>query len=110
MAALNAPIVYLPRTGGKAFGLRADLLPQVLEVWLRAADEGKIRPSQQHIVAAAQILIRGLARIGIVALVDEATGYQEKIGCGYIFRLHCCLARAKVMPHEHQKPNPILSV
>ena len=32
--------------------------------------------SQLHIAAQA-ILIRGLATIGVIALVDEATGYQE---------------------------------
>jgi hypothetical protein len=32
---------------------------------------------QEHIVAQCQILARGLMRIGIIALVDEATGYQK---------------------------------
>ena len=34
-------------------------------------------PSQQHIAYRAEILMRGLAHVGIVALVDEATGYLE---------------------------------
>ena len=31
---------------------------------------------QEHIGASADILMRGLAHVGIIALVDEATGYQ----------------------------------
>lgn len=35
-------------------------------------------PYQQRVVAdRAEILVRGLARVAILALVDEATGYQE---------------------------------
>jgi len=33
--------------------------------------------SQRHIAERAEILIRGLATVGIIALVDEATGYEE---------------------------------
>jgi hypothetical protein len=33
--------------------------------------------AQKHIAAKARLLIRGLAETGIIALVDEATGYQE---------------------------------
>ena len=40
-------------------------------------DRGKSLPSQQHIAYRAEILNRGLAHVGIVTLVDEATGYQE---------------------------------
>ena len=34
-------------------------------------------PSQQHIAYRAEILMRGLAHVGIVARVDEANGYLE---------------------------------
>jgi len=32
---------------------------------------------QKHIAAQAEIIMRGLATVGIIALVDEATGYQD---------------------------------
>lgn len=32
---------------------------------------------QEHIAHQAEILVRGFARVGIIALVDEATGYQK---------------------------------
>jgi hypothetical protein len=46
-------------------------------VYLKARDAGKLQKQQEHIAMAAEILIRALAHVGIIALVDEATGYQE---------------------------------
>jgi hypothetical protein len=76
-ASLSTPIEYQPLHGGRtAFGIEASSLPEICEVWLKAQDADALRPSQGHIAARAAILMRGLAKVGIVALVDEATGYQ----------------------------------
>ena len=63
--------------GRRGYGYRAELLPQVCAVYLEARDAGALLPSQRHIAERAEILIRGLATVGIIALVDEATGYQR---------------------------------
>lgn len=61
----------------RANGYRAEVLPQLCEAWLAArADEG-LAKSQVPTARAAEIIVRGLARVGIIALVDEATGYQD---------------------------------
>lgn len=74
----TTPIKFsIPRGGPQAIGYDARLLPQVCEVYLRAREAGVLLPSQQHIAERAEILIRGLATVGIIGLVDEATGYQE---------------------------------
>ena len=36
-----------------------------------------LRPGQERLVATAESIIRACAKIGIIALVDEATGYQQ---------------------------------
>ena len=65
-------------TGGTvATGYRATLLPEVCDVFLAARQAGALHPTQRHIAERAEILIRGLAQVGIIALVDEATGYQR---------------------------------
>lgn len=76
MACLSSPIEFKPLHGGRsAFGHDAALLPQICEVILDAEKAGALkRPLQAKI---ADILLRGFARVGIIALVDEATGYQE---------------------------------
>ncbi|MDO8369518.1 MAG: P63C domain-containing protein [Candidatus Nitrotoga sp.] len=57
-------------------GYDAKILPKVCEVWLRAKDKGALQDSQLVKAKKAEILMRGLAYIGIIALVDEVTGYQ----------------------------------
>ena len=74
----STPILFqAPSRGPVAYGHRAELLPQVCEVYLKARDADALLPSQEHIAERAEILIRGLATVGIIALVDEATGYQD---------------------------------
>jgi hypothetical protein len=73
----SSQIVFRSKNGQKAFGYPAELLPKVCDVFLDAEEAGVLLPSQKHIAQQARILIRGLAHVGIIALVDEATGYQE---------------------------------
>jgi len=74
---LRSPISYRTPTGAKALGYPAQILPEVCEVYLEARTAGVLLKSQERAAIASEILIRGLARVGIIALVDEATGYQE---------------------------------
>ncbi len=77
--ALTQPILYQGKSGGRAaYGVNAILLPRICNVWLKARDAGVLKPSQEHMAIMADILIRGLAEVGIIALVDEATGYQAE--------------------------------
>ena len=55
---------------------RAELLPEVCNVYLSAREARALLPSQRHIAVQAEVLVRGLAITGIIALVDEATQYQ----------------------------------
>ena len=77
--ALSQPIVYHSRYGkAEREGILATLLPEICNVWLSARRAEKLMgPPQEHIARSAEILLAGLANVGIVALVDEATGYQE---------------------------------
>jgi hypothetical protein len=74
---ISSPIVFLTPTGGKAYGYEATVLVDLCEAVLAAREAGKLQEQQKRIAQRCEILMRGLARIGIVALVDEATGYQE---------------------------------
>ena len=49
----------------------------ICDVWLKAREAGKLSGAQLAIAQRSEILMRGLAHVGIVALVDEATGYQH---------------------------------
>ena len=73
----SRPIRFRTPSGANASGYRADLLPDVCEIYLKAREAGVLPHNQQHVAQHAEILIRGLANVGIIALVDEATGYQN---------------------------------
>ena len=73
----SSQLEFKPIKGARAYGYAADLLPQMLDVFLDAEEAGVLTAMQKHIALRAKVLIRGLARVGISALVDEATGYQE---------------------------------
>jgi len=70
------PIIYLSGER-EVTGFDASVLPAVCDIWLRARDAGKLQKQQLDKALKADILMRGLAHIGVIALVDEATGYQE---------------------------------
>lgn len=72
----SAQIEFRTIRGARAFGYAADLLPKVCGVFLDAKAAGALAKNQGHIADHALMLIRGFASVGIIALVDEATGFQ----------------------------------
>jgi hypothetical protein len=79
LARLISPVQYQPRHGGRtAYGYEASLLPKICEVLIDADRAGKLKSNQKHLAQKADLLIRGFAHVGIIALVDEATGYQAE--------------------------------
>ena len=78
MPALKSPILFKnPVGGGNAYGYPAPLLVDVCNAVLSARDAGVLAKAHHGVARHAELLIRGLATVGIIALVDEATGYQE---------------------------------
>lgn len=73
---LDNPIRFVI-SGGIAHGYPATLLVDLCNAVLAAREAGTLQRHQIHIAQRCETLIRGLATIGIIALVDEATGYQE---------------------------------
>lgn len=71
------PMIFRAPGGGRAFGYRAETLPKVCDVYLQAREDGVLLKSQEPFAKACELLMRGLAHVGIIALVDEATGYQD---------------------------------
>lgn len=77
LADSTTPIVFQTPSGGKAYGYRAETLPRVCEVYLRAREAGVLLKTQLKFAAACELIVRGLAHVGIIALIDEATGFQD---------------------------------
>jgi hypothetical protein len=72
------PIPYVTPEGGLATtGIRATVLPKICEVWIDADRAGVLGHRQELIAAKADVLFRGFAHVGLIALIDEATGFQD---------------------------------
>lgn len=75
----SEPISFrLPNGASVANGYPAELLPDVCSVWIKAHHAGALTPAQIRTAEAASIIVQALAKVGIVALVDEATGFQQE--------------------------------
>lgn len=72
------PVEYISPEGQRAMGIRAEAIPEFCKVWLRARSAGVLRHNQEHFATKADVIIQGMATVGIVALIDEATGYQDQ--------------------------------
>lgn len=79
IARVSSPIEFRPKAAGRtAFGYEATVLADFCDLLLEARKrKGFLSTKGQEIAARCEILVRGFARVGIIALVDEVTGYQE---------------------------------
>lgn len=73
----NIVLKYRTEKGSAAHGVKAEIIPRICDVFLDAEKEGKLGTRQKQIAQQSMLLMRALAHVGIVALVDEATGYQK---------------------------------
>lgn len=67
-----------PHGGGSVTGYNAEILPEICDAVLSARQAGALQKQQLHIAQQCEELVRSFAKVGIVALVDEATGYQAE--------------------------------
>lgn len=58
-------------------GYEATLLLDICDAYLRARLDGELHESQEHLARQAEIITRACAKVGIIALIDEATGFQK---------------------------------
>ena len=77
-ASAESPIEFQPPGGGRtAYAYNAEVLVDLCECILDAYEKKLLSKQQERIARRAYILVRGLTRLGVIGLVDEATGYQE---------------------------------
>lgn len=75
---LQNPIKFkYPSSNVVGMAYPATILADICDAILGARKEGTLLKQQSHIADKAEILIRGFARVGIVAIIDEITGFQR---------------------------------
>ena len=66
----------IPGTQYLGNGYDAILLLDICDAYLRAREAGALAPNQHDLAKQAEVITRACAKVGIIALIDEATGYQ----------------------------------
>ena len=61
----------------KINGYEATILIDICDAFLQARKEINLSARQKVIADQCEILVRSFAKIGLIALIDEATGYQD---------------------------------
>jgi len=74
---IEKPIQFKTPAGMVANAYDAQILADICEAVLKARESSKLQKQQLHIAHQCEVLMRGFARVGIIALVDEITGYQK---------------------------------
>lgn len=75
---LTNTITYTSTSGTTAVGIRAEIIPKICDVWIRAKNGGALHTEKRQAVAEkAYVMLSAFAEVGITALIDEATGYAK---------------------------------
>lgn len=72
---LDNPIVFKGLISDLGHGYDCTVLIDVCDAIIDAAKNKKLAPGQEGLAIQAEIIIRASAKLGIVALVDDATGF-----------------------------------
>lgn len=70
-------VTYRGINGQKLKGYDATLLPETCKVYVQAEEDGVLQSGQLKICKICKVMLYGLATVGIISLVDDATGYVE---------------------------------
>ncbi|MBL7690847.1 MAG: hypothetical protein JNM41_04580 [Flavipsychrobacter sp.] len=73
---LSNPIVYENKQGVITEGMEAELLADICDIYVKAGEKGALKTNPE-IAQNAYKMILAFSKLGIRALVDEATGYQK---------------------------------
>lgn len=76
LAGPNSQVEFILPSGTKAIGRDADWFVSLCRAYVDAGLSGGLRANQMHLARQASMVVAACAKVGIAALIDEATGYQ----------------------------------
>lgn len=105
-ARIRSPIKFKQPGGGRdTYGFEATILADICDVVLLARKNGVLQQQQMHIADQCEILVRGFARVGIIALIDEATGYQRDRAKDALSKILEAYVAKELQPWVHTFPS-----
>ena len=100
-------IKYINISKKETTGYKATVIPLLCDLYLEARDKGVLTKSQLPLAMASEILLRSFAKVGIIALVDEATGFQyERDQDSGIYKSTKSKQKATMVKGEPAPPTP----
>lgn len=89
VSTLGTVVEFATPNGAVAKGIEATAIPDLLQLYIAALEAGTLHAQQVPVAMRAAKMLGALAKIGIIALVDEATGFQaqrEAAALSFAFR------------------------
>ncbi|WP_454844835.1 P63C domain-containing protein [Priestia megaterium] len=99
------PVTYSAKNGRPIKGYRAEIIPLLCDVYLAARQDGVLTKKQEPLAQVSEILVRSLSKVGIVALVDEATGYQYERERQELHKILSAYISEELLPWTKQFPD-----
>jgi hypothetical protein len=104
VAALRVPIRYRSVKGSLGEGIPAQVVRRICNVWTRARAAKVLGPSQDKVAERAEYLLNALADVAIIALIDEATGYQRRRAHNELQRILSAYIAPELLPWQSRFP------
>ncbi len=104
VGALRGPIRYRSVKGSVAEGIPATVLRRICTVWVRAREAGVLGKSQERVAEKADQLLNALADVAIIALIDEATGYQRRRAHDELQSILRAYIAPELLPYQSRFP------
>jgi hypothetical protein len=97
-------VKYVSRDKRVLEGYKAEILPVICDIYLQARLDNVLYPQQYEMANASEILVRSLSKVGIIALIDEATGFQMDRQRDELQKLLSLYIREEFLPWTRRFP------
>jgi len=104
-AGTHFSIKYIAKDKRILDGYKAEVLPIICDIYLQARQDDILLPQQLDMAHASEILVRSLSKIGVIALIDEATGYQSEREKDELQKLLSLYVREEYLPWTRRFPD-----
>ena len=74
---LEENVIKFDYNSKPAYGYEATDLIDICNMYIQARNNDDLLPSQVHLATRSDIIVNAFAKTGVIALIDEATGYQK---------------------------------
>ena len=105
---LKSPLQFVTHHGGKlAHGYAPEILVDLCCAIIDADNAGKLHPQQKHLVGPCWDVVKAVSKVGIISLIDEATGYQTVRPDDALQKFLAIFLRETIRPWEAEFPDEL---